>query len=73
MFFEMGHLNWILDQKKLCGHLLNQSFDRIAFRATIYVRFGIPPPTIESDQHIDQVLNIRLMKQTLEIQVPAPI
>jgi hypothetical protein len=22
MFFELGHLNWILDQKKLCGHIL---------------------------------------------------
>ena len=20
MFFELGHLNWILDQKKLCSH-----------------------------------------------------
>ena len=22
MFFELGHLNWILDQKKLCGLII---------------------------------------------------
>jgi hypothetical protein len=23
MSFELGHLNWILDRKKLCGHIRN--------------------------------------------------